>query len=183
MALSQRVPAIPTAYRGVQFRSRLEARWAAFFDALRWDWSYEPIDLAGYIADFVLAFGAGSVLVEVKPATTTIELVEHRARVESSGWSGEALLVGASLWCLDEANPRLGEIGRPLKTPWGVEWEWGEARAFRCLSCGSASVLEATGSWHCRACGVPDRHVGTLGPGELEALWAGAGNRVQWRAA
>lgn len=32
----------PTWYAGIQFRSRLEARWAVFFDALGIPWSYEP---------------------------------------------------------------------------------------------------------------------------------------------
>lgn len=34
--------AIQTAYRGYKFRSRLEARWAVFFDALGVKWDYEP---------------------------------------------------------------------------------------------------------------------------------------------
>ena len=34
---------IPTLYGGVRFRSRLEARWAAFFfDVAGWSWEYEP---------------------------------------------------------------------------------------------------------------------------------------------
>jgi hypothetical protein len=35
MSVEYSIPAIPTVYRGQQFRSRLEARWAAFFDLLR----------------------------------------------------------------------------------------------------------------------------------------------------
>lgn len=35
------IKAIETEYRGCRFRSRLEARWAVFFDALGWDWQYE----------------------------------------------------------------------------------------------------------------------------------------------
>jgi len=31
------IAAIPTLYKDVQFRSRLEAKWAAFFDLLGWD--------------------------------------------------------------------------------------------------------------------------------------------------
>ncbi len=34
--------AIETPYRGHRFRSRLEARWAVFFDALKLCWEYEP---------------------------------------------------------------------------------------------------------------------------------------------
>lgn len=58
--------AIPTRYGGVQFRSRLEARWAAFFDIAGWRWQYEPIDLAGWIPDFRLC-GKVPALCEVKP--------------------------------------------------------------------------------------------------------------------
>jgi hypothetical protein len=29
-------PAIPTMHGGIEYRSRLEARWAAFFDELHW---------------------------------------------------------------------------------------------------------------------------------------------------
>ena len=49
-----RIKAIPTRYAGVQFRSRLEARWAAFFDLVGWKWEYEPVDFDGWIPDFVI---------------------------------------------------------------------------------------------------------------------------------
>lgn len=49
--------AIETRYKGYRFRSRLEARWAVFFDALRLKWQYEPegFELPGvgrYLPDF-----------------------------------------------------------------------------------------------------------------------------------
>jgi hypothetical protein len=48
--------AIETKYKGYRFRSRLEARWAVFFDALGLEWEYEPegFDLDGdwYLPDF-----------------------------------------------------------------------------------------------------------------------------------
>ena len=34
--------AIQTEYKGYRFRSRLEARWAVFFDTLGVKWEYEP---------------------------------------------------------------------------------------------------------------------------------------------
>lgn len=40
--------AIPTQYKGYRFRSRLEARWAVFLDALNAKWSYEK---KGYILE------------------------------------------------------------------------------------------------------------------------------------
>lgn len=48
----RRIAAHPTTYNGVRFRSRLEARWAAFFDLVKWEWEYEPIDLQGWVPDF-----------------------------------------------------------------------------------------------------------------------------------
>lgn len=61
------VKAIPTTYSGVNFRSRLEARWAAFFDLADWDWVYEPIDLSGWCPDFSLKCSKGIIYIEVKP--------------------------------------------------------------------------------------------------------------------
>lgn len=49
---------IQTKYRGHHFRSRLEARWAVFFDAANMRWKYEPegFDVEGvwYLPDFFL---------------------------------------------------------------------------------------------------------------------------------
>lgn len=62
------IKAIQTAYKGYHFRSRLEARWAVFFDALGLKWEYEPegFELPGgvhYLPDFKVQ----GVWVEVKP--------------------------------------------------------------------------------------------------------------------
>ena len=51
--------AIETEYKGYLFRSRLEARWAVFFDACGVKWEYEPegFDLGNglyYLPDFLL---------------------------------------------------------------------------------------------------------------------------------
>jgi len=42
MSTRPAIAAIPTRYAGCHFRSRLEARWAVFFDHMRIDWVYEP---------------------------------------------------------------------------------------------------------------------------------------------
>lgn len=64
------ITAIETRYAGCRFRSRLEARWAVFFDHLKIKWEYEPQgyrvgpDKRPYLPDFRLPeFGA---FVEVK---------------------------------------------------------------------------------------------------------------------
>lgn len=68
----QQIEAIPTEYKGYRFRSRLEAKWAVFFDALGIEWEYEPEAFAlpgggGYLPDFWLPTFDGGVYVEVKP--------------------------------------------------------------------------------------------------------------------
>jgi len=56
------IKAIETKYKGYRFRSRLEARWAVFFDALGIAWEYEPegYDLGDgvwYLPDFYFPNG------------------------------------------------------------------------------------------------------------------------------
>ena len=53
------IKAIETFYNGFRFRSRLEARWAVFFDAIGFEYEYEPqgFDLGEgyyYLPDFYL---------------------------------------------------------------------------------------------------------------------------------
>lgn len=85
------IKAIPTLYNGTQFRSRLEARWAATFDLLGWTWEYETLDLDGYIPDFLV----NKRIIEVKPATSFADYAEAQTKIERSGWTGEASVVGA----------------------------------------------------------------------------------------
>ena len=54
-----KIKAIETFYKGFRFRSRLEARWAVFFDAMGVNWLYEPegFELPNgmyYLPDFYL---------------------------------------------------------------------------------------------------------------------------------
>lgn len=65
MSVDYSIAAFPTLYRGRQYRSRLEARWAAFFDLLGIKHEYEPYDLGVWSPDFLLSDIA--TLVEVKP--------------------------------------------------------------------------------------------------------------------
>jgi hypothetical protein len=56
------IKAIETSYAGYRFRSRLEARWAVFFDTVGLEWRYEPEGLIvdtymgkiRYLPDFLL---------------------------------------------------------------------------------------------------------------------------------
>lgn len=56
---SPKIRAIPTDYAGIRFRSRTEARWAVFFDALGVPWCYEAEgyelpDGTVYLPDFYI---------------------------------------------------------------------------------------------------------------------------------
>lgn len=99
--------AIQTSYKGYRFRSRLEARWAVFFDALglRWEYETEGFDLgtAGwYLPDFKVFGERDPVWVEIKPFEGTGHDTKIRALVKQSGQGG----------VLCEGEPSL----RPLTT-------------------------------------------------------------------
>ncbi len=85
----------PTTYRSVKFRSRLEARWACFFDLLEWPWEYEPFDCDGWAPDFQLIGAKESVLVEVKPVAHFPEDVAEK--IEKTNPEQDVLIVGSSL--------------------------------------------------------------------------------------
>lgn len=67
------IAAIPTSYAGCLFRSRLEARWAVFFDALDIKWEHEPegfdTSVGRYLPDFRIhgLDGTYPMWFEVKP--------------------------------------------------------------------------------------------------------------------
>lgn len=69
----------PTSYNGVNFRSRLEATWAAFFDLAEIPWSYEPIDLDGWVPDFILH---NQIAVEVKPFFEMHEMAHFQSTID-----------------------------------------------------------------------------------------------------
>jgi len=53
------IKSLPTYYNGIKFRSRLEARWAIFFDELGFSWEYEPEGFklengVRYLPDFLI---------------------------------------------------------------------------------------------------------------------------------
>jgi len=83
--MGYKIKAHKTLYKDVMFRSRLEARWAAFFDLAGWRWEYEPIDLEGWSPDFRIDVPCGhsecggghSVFVEVKPYYDADEFKTH----------------------------------------------------------------------------------------------------------
>jgi hypothetical protein len=90
---------IPTiGVRGIQFRSRIEAQWAYTFEKLGWDWEYEPIDLQGYIPDFIIKFDEDEILIEIKGDTNIWKeevYKPHADKIFKSGWKGQFGILGS----------------------------------------------------------------------------------------
>lgn len=187
--------AIETMYAGTRFRSRLEARWGAFFDLLGWSWEYEPLDLDGYIPDFVLDF-ARPVLVEVKPAWDAGEMLDAVSKIARSGWEHEALVVGCRLLPEKFTGPLIGQFARntwrqPGGPPLAYQDEmmtdalsFGNSGAclYGCGFCKRPTFCHETNAYACRVSGCWDGdHQLSGGPDfDWPALWREAGNLVQW---
>lgn len=103
---------IETIYKGRRFRSRLEARWAIFFDSIDIGWEYETegfqIGNTKYLTDFkLLSFGPKEVdlFVEIKPRRPSIEEIQKCYEV-SIGTNTDMLLI-----CGTPGLPEFSEIG------------------------------------------------------------------------
>lgn len=106
------VKAIETAYKGHRFRSRLEARWAVFFDALGLAWNYEPEgyekDGERYLPDFRLTLGDEVWWAEIKGDAAWL----NDNRDQLSRWfGGEPIVPGGRLLVLGELpEPQHGAL-------------------------------------------------------------------------
>lgn len=178
------VTAIPTNYNGTRFRSRLEAKWAAFFDQCNWRWEYEPNDYDGYIPDFCLYFRV-PVLVEVKPlqwdeSESDEEILQSvRIKVVHAGIRGEVLALGSRI--IPGAHEYLGMM--MVVDEAGEVSPWNLAFGFHCLHCKQPSFADETNAWHCRVKGCYDEHNGRghIDRWDVTAGFRAASSEVQWR--
>lgn len=168
------VRGIRTTYGASRFRSRLEARWAAFFDLVGWRWTYEPFDVEGWIPDFLI-HGEASFLVEVGPCASVREF-HDKADKPKLYLERPTLVLGVSPIVLSDELAGLLVNEFPKRgdgTPSGAC----SAYWFVCADC---QVLTVYGDLVDRPCG----HFGRSKPAaarSLHDLWARAGNAVQWR--
>lgn len=178
------IKAIPTKYKGILFRSRLEAKWAAMFDQLGWNWDYEPIDFNGWIPDFVI-YGAHLIYVEVKPV---IEFPEDVAEeLTDSGCEDEMLIVGQRCvfnddlvfgWMTEYDNDNYDEENE-LQNNW-----WDEAVLGKWTGSKKIGFCHAVGSFTDRISGGYDGGCygsGRVSQDEIKRLWANAHNLTQWK--
>ena len=85
---------VETIYKGVTFRSKLEARWAYHLDQDGIKWEYEPTSFVNWVPDFRLQVRGEVIYAEVKPMegfpTETAE------KIDRSAWDGPAMILGAT---------------------------------------------------------------------------------------
>jgi hypothetical protein len=169
---------IPTTYAGVNFRSRLEAKWAAFFDLVCWRWTYEPLDYPGWIPDFMLeepsSFGQAGILIEVKP-----EHLWDECAAELSGrpmWPAQIpydiVICGHSPFLHETSSgyPVMGIYSEAI--PDEAEWLRGKFDYSAMVQGSRPWRLTPMYAWP----GEPRDRQSTL------ELWRKAGNATQWRA-
>lgn len=79
MNQNPKIKAIETIYNGYRFRSRLEAKWAVFFDAIKWPYEYEPEGFTWsgqrYLPDFRCDLHLPTYF-EIKPPLSAIDNME-----------------------------------------------------------------------------------------------------------
>jgi|ERR1700722_976527 len=104
MPIDYTIAAIPTVYKGIRYRSRLEAKWAAFFDQMGWEHAYEPADLGTWSPDFLIWSGEGKGLVEVKPIISFDKETATRMSLSAraAAFAGGLLLCGTAPFRLPE---------------------------------------------------------------------------------
>ena len=146
-----RIKAIETTYRGFRFRSRLEARWAVFFDSIGIPFEYEPQgfefeDGTKYLPDFYLP--DCKQFFEVKGIMDDYDL--HK--IESLIKSGYSVTVGYDNGYFDACN-EWWEEGYSLASPhYSV--------LAKCNKCGKYWFMGIDGSYRCQCCGHYDGDAG-----------------------
>ena len=78
------IPARPTTYKGVEMRSRLEARYAQWLDDFKIAWTYEPRCFASESGQYLPDFQVHDVHIQGKPQVIYIEVKPTFAIARSS---------------------------------------------------------------------------------------------------
>ena len=193
--------AIPIKIDGIQFRSKLEARWYLFMKRLGWNIIYEP-DIEGlnnWIPDFLIIGFEKKILVDVKPIDTVEDWEKHpdRIRIENSGIKDlpyELLILGTNLQL--DGQDRMG-----LLYVRDSFWEEGKepvvlqdySSADCVFSIGDdekqIGFMDTLGGWHCRITGdggktylIRDNGINNADTHlkSIDEMWNEAGTQLQW---
>lgn len=131
------VTAIPTVYKGVQMRSRLEAQCAYLLDFLGWTWEYEPFSIMlsngiSYTPDFLCQTAQDWLVVETRGYETErgaaqidgfVSLIESGNYVEIPGKDGDCfdqyLVIGpTSVEFYNGSERTRSDIPASQRPPW-----------------------------------------------------------------
>ncbi len=138
--------AIETVYKGFRFRSRLEARWAIFYDAIKIKWEYEKEGFKFgkilYLPDFWLPEINGGGWIEIKG--------EHPTKLEQKKASKLALNSKSNVYIFygqisDQANGNLSS------EVFSGEGYWDNCQFWcQCRQCGKIGIqFEGRGARVC----------------------------------
>jgi hypothetical protein len=186
---------IPTLYRGGQYRSRLEARWAAFFDLAGLPYIYEPSDHGGYVPDFLIP-GKNPLFVEVGPVETLAEYEAKAAKPIEFLGGRDFIVLGT--------DPLARRMDVPLRSDStsiiGLQYQGGNYiddegqtygydggnEAHLCYDHhGHLAIVNMIMSYTPYPCGCGD-HSGWWGyeinAGDIERWWREAGSLTQWKS-
>lgn len=159
------VKPIPTVYGGYEFRSRLEARWAYFFDMYKIPYIYEPegLDLDGirYLPDFYLP--DCKQFFEVKGIMNDRDFNKINRLIEA----GYSVTVGFNRGIFRACDNY--EDGYFLTTF--------ESWLCRCHECGKYWFMGSGGGWICQCCGAydGDHHFDAIMDSSDPIAWEPAG--------
>lgn len=123
-------------YNGLQFRTQLEARWAAFFDLAGWEWRTNPVPVGNWSPDFRVTFpcnhsecgGSHTLLVAVLPLSKSEDFKTHPCFSHFYGIGDAYKGLGVSV----DAGAAFGS------SPKATSWE---------MSHGSGGGIEEVDSW------------------------------------
>lgn len=106
-------------YNGLEFKTALEARWAAYFDLVGWSWWVNPVEVQGWKPDFKVSIpcdhsecdGSHTLLVAVLPVLSVDDFGQHPCTT-------------LRYEVLDDRGEWLADAGAAFgMKPWISQWE------------------------------------------------------------
>jgi hypothetical protein len=114
----------PRLYKGIEFRSSLEVRFAHYLDGMNEPWAYEPRVYGspghGYLPDFEMTKAGQPTFIEVKPTLAEVAAAQDKMSVI---WDThpDALLIVA----VEERRTFYACLARSGRWTWWQErWRW-----------------------------------------------------------
>jgi hypothetical protein len=175
------IKAKPTKYRGVLFRSRLEAKWAAFFDNLKWHWEYEPCEFNGWFPDFAIYGKTETIHVEVKPIVRFCQ--ETSDKIDASGCNSSVLLIGQTCpinrgQSFSNNTVQLGWL-REQYGPLTSDFQWGDAELGTWDD--EIGYCNPEQGWNDPISGKYGKFYRTDITNFIDECWGDACNKTQWK--